>query len=245
VVLSPEETDRRARYRRSILDFVTSDTKKLQSSLGPTDNRKLDEYLSSIREVERQLVKAESESVVINPGMDKPYGVPPDFAEHFKLMSDMMTIAFQADLTRVMTFLMTREGTSRSYREIGIPDGHHPCTHHQGDPEKIEKTTKINTFHVKQLSYYLDKLRSTPDGDGSLLDHSLIMYGAALSDANLHLYTDLPILLVGGGVNGIKGGVHVRFPKRTPLTSLLLTMLDKANVPNIEKLGDSKGRLSI
>ena len=126
VVLSPEETDRRARYRRSILDFVTTDTKKLQTSLGPTDERKLDEYLSSIREVERQLEKAEKESVAINPGMDKPYGVPPDFAEHFKLMSDMMTIAFQADLTRVMTFMMTREGTSRAYREIGIADGHHP-----------------------------------------------------------------------------------------------------------------------
>ena len=129
-IVSAEDQDRRARYRRSILDFVTTDTKKLQSSLGPTDKRKLEEYLSSIREVERQLEKAEKDSVAVNPGMDKPYGVPPDFSEHFKLMTDMMTIAFQADMTRVMTFLMTREGTSRSYREIGIADGHHPCMHH-------------------------------------------------------------------------------------------------------------------
>src|SRR4029450_3163561 len=139
---SAEDLDRPARYRRSILDFIITDTKKLQTSLGPTDRRKLDEYLSSIREVERQLEKTEKEKAAINPGMEKPYGVPPDFGDHFKLMTDMMLIAFQADLTRVVTFMMTREGTSRAYREIGIPDGHHPCTHHLGNPELMEKVTR-------------------------------------------------------------------------------------------------------
>ena len=154
-ILSAEDMDRRARYRRSILDFVTTDTKKLQTSLGPTDKRKLDEYLSSIREVERQLEKAEKDSIAVNPGMDKPYGVPPDFSEHFTLMTDMITIAFQADMTRVLTFLMTREGTSRSYREIGIADGHHPCTHHQGKTDLIEKVIQINEYHTKQLAGWL------------------------------------------------------------------------------------------
>src|SRR5205823_10889998 len=158
VVLSPEAAERQARYRRSILDFVVTDTKKLQTSLGPTDKRKLDEYLSSIREVERQLEKAEKDNAQINPGMDKPYGVPADFAEHFKLLTDMMTIAFQSDMTRVMTFMVTHEGTSRAYREIGIPDGHHPCTHHQGKPDLIEKVSQINEYHTKQLAGFLAKL---------------------------------------------------------------------------------------
>src|SRR6185436_3680759 len=196
-ILSAEDMDRRARYRRSILDFVTADTKKLQSTLGPTDNRKLDEYLSSIREVERQLIKAESESIQIDPGMDKPYGVPPDFGEHFKLMSDMMTIAFQADLTRVVTFLMTREGTSRAYREIGIADGHHPCTHHQGKADLMEKVTQINEYHTKQLAGWLGNLKAAKEGDSNLLDNSMIVYGAGLSDGNRHLHEDLPTLLIG------------------------------------------------
>jgi hypothetical protein len=156
-----------------------------------------------------------------------------------------MVLAWQTDMTRVITFMMGHEMSGRAYPEVGFGDAHHPCTHHQGDPEKIEKTVKINTFHTKMLSYYLDKLRSTSDGDGSLLDHSMILYGAALSDANLHLYTDLPLLLVAGGVAGIKGGEHVRYPKRTPLTNLLVTMLDRAGIPNVEKLGDSTKLLNL
>ena len=154
-------------------------------------------------------------------------------------MADLMVLAWQTDMTRVITFMMGHEMSSRAYPEVGFGDAHHPNTHHQGDPEKIEKTVKINTFHIKMLAYYLDKLHATKDGDGSLLDHSMILYGAALSDANLHLYTDLPLLLVGGGVQGIKGGVHVRYPKRTPMTNLLLTMLDKAGVQGVASLGDS------
>src|SRR5207244_6943662 len=142
---------RRDRFRKSILDFVSEDTKKLQTSLGPTDKRKLDEYLTSVRQIELQLQKAENDNRQIDPGMDKPYGVPADFAEHFKLMSDMITVAFQADLTRVLTFLVTREGTSRPYREIGIADGHHPCTHHRRDPVLLEKVAKINSYHMLQF----------------------------------------------------------------------------------------------
>ena len=151
--MSPEARARQNKFRRSILDFVTDDTKKLQSDLGPTDKRKLDEYLSSIREIERQIEKAEKDNAQIDPGMEKPYGVPADFAEHFKLMTDMITVAFQADLTRVLTFLVTREGTSRAYREIGIPDGHHPLTHHRNDPAMMEKVAQINTYHVQQFAW--------------------------------------------------------------------------------------------
>ena len=148
-------------------------------------------------------------------------------------------------MTRVITFQMGHEMSGRAYPELGFGDAHHPCTHHQGDREKQEKTTQINGLHTKMLAYYLGKLRDTKDGDGSLLDHSMILYGAGLSDANLHLYTDLPLLLVAGGVGGIKGGMHVRYPNRTPMTNLLLTMLDKADVPHVDKLGDSTGRLDL
>jgi hypothetical protein len=160
-------------------------------------------------------------------------------------MADVMVLAYQTDMTRVTTFQMGHEMSLRSYPELGFTDSHHSQTHHHGEGDKIAKVIQINTLHTKMLAYYLDKLRSTPDGDGSLLDHTLIMYGAALSDANLHLYTDLPILLVGGGVNGIKGGQHIKYPARTPLTNLLVTMLDKAGVPKAEKIGDSTGKLDL
>jgi hypothetical protein len=243
LVLPPEEKERQARYRRSILDFVTGDAKKLQSSLGPTDRRKLEEYMSSIRDVEQQLEKAEKENV-IDPGMTKPYGVPPDFAEHFKLMTDMMTIAFQADLTRVITFLMTHEGTSRAYREIGIPDGHHPCTHHQGKPELMEKVTQINEYHTKQVAGWLGSLKSIQDGDCSLLDNSMIVYGAGLSDGNRHLHDDLPTLLIGRGGNYFKPGRRVLVRKETPMSNFHLTLMDRMGVP-VENFGDSSGRLDL
>jgi hypothetical protein len=242
VVLSPEETERKAKYRRSILDFVITDTHKLQSSLGPTDRRKLEEYLDSIREVERQLVKAEQESVAINPGLEKPYGVPPDFAEHFKLMSDMMVIAFQADLTRVMTFMMTREGTSRAYREIGISDGHHPCTHHQGKADLMEKVTQINEYHTKQVAGFLHKLKASQEGESNLLDNSMIVYGAGLSDGNRHLHEDLPTLLIGRGGGYFKPGRRVIFRRETPMTNFHLTLMDRMGVPT-ENFGDATGPL--
>ena len=159
--MTPEERVRQSKYRRSILDFVTDDTHKLETSLGPTDRRKLDEYLSSIREVERQIERAEKDNKQIDPHMDKPYGVPADFGEHFKLMSNMIAIAFQADLTRIVTFLMTREGSSRPYRELGIPDGHHPLTHHRNQPELMEKVRKINEYHVQQFAGFVEKMKAS------------------------------------------------------------------------------------
>src|SRR6202163_2581894 len=167
VVLSPEARARQNKFRKSILDFVSEDTRKLETNLGPTDRRKLDEYLSSIREIELQISKAEKDNAQIDPHMDKPYGVPADFAEHFKLMTDMMTIAFQADLTRVMTFLVTHEGTSRAYRELGISDGHHPLTHHQGRTEYMEKVAQINCYHMQQFAGWIEKLKSIKEGDGA------------------------------------------------------------------------------
>jgi hypothetical protein len=242
--LTPEQRERRTRYRRSILDFITGDTAKLKNDLGATDRRKLDEYLSSIREVERQLEKAERESVVIDPGMTKPYGVPPDFGEHFKLMTDMITIAFQADLTRVLTFLMTREGTSRSYREIGIADGHHPCTHHQGNPDLMAKVTRINEYHTAQLAGWLHKLKNTPEGDSNLLDNSMIVYGAGLSDGNRHLHEDLPTLLIGRGGNVFKPGRRVIYRKETPMANFHLTLMDRMGV-HVDNFGDASGRLDL
>src|SRR5262245_32255341 len=229
----------------SILEAIRSDVRRLRGKLCGADRGKIDQYLEAIRDVERRMQLADKQGDRELPQLESPAGAPEVFSEYFKLMSDLMVLAWQTDMTRVITFMMGHEMSGRAYPEVGFGDAHHPCTHHQGDPETIEKTVKINTFHIKMLSYYLDKLRSTSDGEGSLLDHSMILYGAALSDANLHLYTDLPLLLVAGGVQGIKGGQHVRYPKRTPLTNLLLTMLDKANVQGVASLGDSTKRLEL
>jgi hypothetical protein len=240
--MTPEERARQAKYRRSILDFVTGDTRKLESALGPTDRRKLDEYLSAIREVERQIERAESDNQQIDPHMDKPYGVPADFAEHFKLMSDMIAIAFQADLTRVVTFLVTHEGTSRPYRELGIPDGHHPLTHHRNQPDLIEKVRRINEYHVQQFAGFVEKMKASREGDRSLLDNCMIVYGAGLSDPNAHLHEDLPTLVVGRGGNYFKTGRRVLARRETPMCNLFLTMMDRMGV-RMERFGDSTGRL--
>jgi hypothetical protein len=242
VALSPEARAREAKYRRSILDFVSDDTRKLQGGLGPTDRRKLDEYLSSIRAVETQLEKAERDNAQIDPHMEKPYGVPADFAEHFKLMTDMMTIALQADLTRVMTFLVTHEGTSRAYREIGISDGHHPLTHHQGRMELLDKVTQINCYHVQQFAGWVEKLRSTKEAGGSLLDNCMIVYGAGLSDGNRHLHEDLPTMIVGRAGGTIKTGHRMVFRRETPMCNLFLEMMDRMGV-HMEHFGDSTGKL--
>jgi hypothetical protein len=231
---------------RSILDAINSDVRRLRMKVGGTDRGKIDQYLEAIRDVERrmQLAEKQGEGDLELP-IGSPVGAPEVFSEYFKLMADLMVLAWQTDMTRVITFQMGHEMSGRAYPELGFGDAHHPCTHHQGDPEKQEKTAKINILHTKMLSYYLSQLRATSDGDGSLLDHSMILYGAGLSDANLHLYSDLSLLLVAGGVGGIKGGQHVRYPNRTPMANLLLTMLDKANVPYVDKLGDSTGRLEL
>ena len=240
--LSPEARARRNRFRRSILDFVREDTRKLQGNLGPTDRRKLDEYLTSVRSIEQQIEKAEADGVQVDPGMDKPYGVPADFAEHFKLMTDMITVAFQADLTRVVTFLVTREGTSRPYREIGISDGHHPLTHHRYDPERMEKVVRINRYHVEQFAAWMQKLKAVPEGDSTLLDNSMIVYGAGLSDGNDHTHHDLPTVVAGGGGGFLKTGRRVTYRKETPMSNLFLTMMDRMGV-HAEHFGDATGRL--
>jgi len=240
--LSPEARARQSKFRRSILDFVTDDTRKLQSTLGPTDKRKLDEYLSSIREIERQIEKAEKDNARIDPKMDKPYGVPADFAEHFKLMTDMITVAFQADLSRVLTFLVTREGTSRAYREIGIADGHHPLTHHMNKPELMEKVTQINTYHMQQFAGWVEKLKATKEGDSTLLDNSMIVYGAGLADGNRHTHEDLPTIMVGRGGNFIKTGRRTVYRKETPMSNLFLAMMDRMGA-RVEHFGDSTGHL--
>jgi Protein of unknown function (DUF1552) len=229
---------------RSILDAINSEVKRLRVKVGGTDRSKIDQYLEAVRDVERRMQLAENQGDPEVP-IGNPVGAPEVFSDYFKLMADLMVLAWQTDMTRVITFQMGHEMSGRAYPELGFGDAHHPCTHHQGDQEKQVKTTKINMFHTTMLSYYLGRLRDTSDGDGSLLDHSMILYGAGLSDANLHLYTDLSLLLVAGGVGGIKGGQHVRYPNRTPMANMLLTMLDKADVPYVDKLGDSTGRLEL
>jgi len=246
-----DSTDPKARMaalkdQGSLLDYITGDIDRMETNLGPRDRGKLSEYLDSIRDVERRIQKAEEQNDSVKvPVIQRPSGIPSNFEEHARLMMDLQAIAFQADLTRVITFMMGREGSDRSYREIGISDGHHPLTHHQNDPEKIEKVTQIDTYHVKVFSHFLEKLRSTPDGDGTLLDHSMVLYGSSLCDGNAHTHHNLPLVLVGGGVGQIKGGRHVRYPKETPMNNLLLTMLDKAKVPLPEKFGDGTGELKV
>jgi hypothetical protein len=229
---------------RSILDAVTRDVTRLTTGLGANDRAKLTEWLDAIRDTERRIQVAEEQSSRELPSLERPVGIPATYKEHAKLMFDLQVLAFQADLTRVITFQNAQEGSNRSYPEIGIPDQHHPLTHHRYDPVKMEKVSKINTYHAEMFAYFLNKLQATPDGDGSLLDHLMVLYGSGMSDANVHSTQNLPILLVGGADGAIKGGRHLRYPKDTPLTNLYLTMLDKLKVP-VENLGDSTGKLEL
>ena len=227
----------------SILDYVRENVGRLQPSLGARDKRKLSEYLDGIRDIERRIQRAEQQSAAIKmPFVERPSGIPEEFEDHAKLMSDLLVIAFQTDMTRVITFMLAHEGSNRSYRSIGVLDGHHSVTHHQNDPVKIAKTVKINELHVKTFAYLLEKLQSTPDGDGTLLDHSMILYGSSISDGNAHTHHDLPLVLAGGAAGQIKGGRHIRYPKETPMNNLLLSMLDRASVPT-EQFGDSTGEV--
>lgn len=235
---------RQIRTDRSILDSVTQKVAHLLTGLGPTDRAKLTEYLDAVRDVERHIQMAEEQSSRELPTLERPPGVPSTFIEHARLMIDLQVLAFQTDMTRVITFMTGREFGGRTYREIGIPDGHHSLTHHQYKQEKIDKVIRINIYHAKLLAYYLEKLQSTPDGDGSLLDHMVILYGSSLSDGNLHWHDNLPILLAGGGAGRIQGGRHLRYPQDTPMPNLLLTMLDMLGVP-VESLGDSTGKLDL
>ncbi len=242
-----QSTDPKARLARmkedsSILDFMMEDVSRMKTGLGTRDKGKLTEYLDAIRDIERRIQLAEAQSANFKmPLMSKPGGIPDDFDEHAKLMIDLQVIAFQADLTRVGTLMIAREGSNRSYKQVDVPDGHHSVTHHQNDPEKIAKTIKINEVHVKTFAYYVEKMKSTPDGDGNLLDHSLLLYGSSINDGNKHSHDDLPLVLLGGASGQVKSGRHIAYPAETPMNNLLLTMLDKAGVQT-EKFGDATGR---
>src|SRR6187455_979086 len=233
----------RLRQDKSILDSVTARVKQLQQKLGPTDNTKLTDYLESLRDVERRIQKAEEQSTRQGPELVQPAGVPDGFEPHVKLLYDLQVLAYQADLTRVITFMYGREQTGRPYPQIGIPEPHHPLTHHQNDPSKMEKCTAIQLYHVALFATYLEKLKATPDGDGSLLDHMVLVYGGGISNSDRHTHGPLPTLLLGGGAGTIKGGRHLVFPEHTPLTNLQLTMLNLLGVP-VEKLGDSTGQFT-
>jgi hypothetical protein len=236
-----------SRQDRSILDFVREDTSALQRALGRSDQRKLDEYLYSIREIERRIQTAEKQTLEgkdenRNPQIAKPAGIPVTFEEHAKLMYDLQVVAFQTDATRIISCMVGREGSNRTYRSIGVPEAHHGLSHHLNNPEKIEKISKINVLHAELFAYFIGKMGATPDGDGTLLDHSMIVYGSGLSDGNQHLHHDLPVALFGGGNGTIKGGRHVQYKPETPMTNLFLSMLDRAGVKP-ETLGDSNGRV--
>ena len=227
----------------SILDSVTHELARLVRGLGAGDQAKLHEYFEAIRDVERRIQKAEEQNSREMPAVEQPAGIPDAYEEHAMLMYDLYALAYQADLTRVITFMIGRELSGQNYPQLGIPDGHHPLSHHQNDPAKIVKLTKINTYHVTLFSRFLEKLRSTPDGDGSLLDHVMIIYGCGMSNGNGHIPVNVPILLAGGGSGQIKGGRHLRFAEDTPLENLHLTLMDKLGV-HVEKISDSTERLS-
>lgn len=240
---SPEAHARRLGMRRSILDMVSDNTRKLESDLGTVDRRKLDEYLSSVREIELQVEKAEKDGMVIDPGIEKPYGVPPEFPDYFKLMSDMMVIAFQTDLTRVSTLMVGREGSTRAYPEIGISDGHHPLTHHQGNQVMLDKVRQINSLHLDLFARFLEKLKATREGDSNLLDQSMIVYGSGISDGNVHTHDQLPTVLAGRGGNLLNPGRHIIYQRETPVANLFGSMLERLDV-RPEHIGDSTGRLA-
>lgn len=234
--------DRRAELRKnaSLLDWVREDIARLQNKLGPGDRGKVNQYLDSVREVERRIQKAEAETAKGNlTDLDRPLGVPASYADHAKLMFDLQVLAFQGDVTRVCTFQLARETSTRTYPEIGVADPHHPLTHHRGDPEKMMRVAKINAFHVSLFAYFLEKLKATPDGDGSLLDNTLYMYGSGMGNPDLHDHVNLPIL-VAGGAGKTRGGRHIRYEKAAPLANVHLTMLDRVGV-KLDKFADSTG----
>ena len=236
--------DRQSEFKkdRSILDAITGDLARLQREVGAGDQARVTQYLEAVRAIERRIQLSEQKDTEL-PELERPVGIPESYQEHVELMFDLTALAYQVDMTRVFTFMLGRELNGRAYPEIGIPDSHHGLSHHRYDLEKLAQLAKINTYHVSLFTHFLDELANTPDGDGSLLDHSLLMYGASLSDSNKHSHFDLPLLLVGGGAGQLKGGRHLQYPRDTPMTNLLVSQLDKAGVRLDDGLGDSTGRL--
>jgi hypothetical protein len=229
--------------RASLLDSVRDDITRLQRQLGPEDRVRVGKYLETVREVERRIQKAETQTQETPlPDLDRPVGVPASYAEHARLMFDLQVLALQGDVTRVITFQLARETSNRTYNEIGVADPHHPLTHHGNDPQKVARMAKINAFHVSLFAYFLEKLKSTPDGDGSLLDHSLYLYGSGMGDPNVHDHINLPVLVAGGGAGSQKGPRHIKYAEPTPLANLHLTLLERAGV-RLDAFADSKGRV--
>jgi len=239
-----EERLERISEQQSILDAVMGQVKHLEGHLGPTDRTRVAEYLDTVREIERRIQLAEKQnanSTLAVPA--SPTGIPDDHQAHSKLMFDLMALAFQANITRISTFMMAREVSYRTFPMLGISEGFHPASHHQNNPERLENLTKINTYHVGLMAYFLGKLKATPDGDGNLLDHSLILYGSGMSNSNVHNHAPLPVFVAGGAAGRMKGGRHLKYPEGTPMANLLLTILDKAGVPE-DHVGDSTGLLT-
>jgi hypothetical protein len=239
------EREHRVKTRKSILDFIRDDSKALTSKVGAGDKQKLDEYFTSIREIELRMERASRMPPLPAPaGVKPPEGIPENQAEYLRLMCDLLVLAFQADVTRVCTFAFANEGSNKSYPEIGVNEGHHELSHHGHDPEKIRKVREINRFHIAQLAHLLTRLKSIPEGDGTLLDHCMIAYGSGNSDGDRHNHDDLPILLAGRGGGTIKTGRHLRLAGETPVTNLWASMLDRMDV-RVPFLGDSTGTLSV
>jgi hypothetical protein len=231
------------RHRASLLDSFTTDIARIKQRVGVPDRVRLDQYLDSVRQVEREIERGE-QAVTENktPDLDRPVGVPAAFADHAKLMFDLQILAFQADITRVITFQLTREQSNRTYPDIGVPDPHHPTSHHGNDPVKVAKIAKINTYHVSLFSDFLQRMKATPDGDGSLLDHSIYLYGSGMGNPSLHDHENLPILVAGGAATGLKGGRHIRYEKGTNLANLHLTLLDRVGI-HLDSFVDSTGKI--
>ena len=236
-----EERVARRQRDRSILDSVTDEIADLERQVGVADRVRLTEYLDAVREIERRIQRTEQRSATM-PEIDQPLGVPDSTQEHCRMMYDLQVLAYQADVTRVVTFQLGREVSQRTFPEIGVPDPHHSTSHHLNDPEKLEKIAKIDTFLVQQFAYYLEKLRATPDGDGSLLDQVMVLYGGGISNGNLHIHTSLPLVVGGHGGGQLAGGRHLAYPTGTPHANLLVSLLHKAGLP-VETIGDSTGRL--
>ena len=240
---NPAERRAALRKRASLLDSFNDDLARLQRQLGPGDRARVSHYLETVREIERRIQKAEADTADNPlPDLDRPVGVPAAYADHARLMFDLQVLALQGDVTRVITFQLARETSNRTYPEIGVPDPHHPLSHHGNDPEKIARMAKINAFHVSLFAEFLVKLKATPEGNGTLLDHSLYLYGSGIGNPNIHDHTNLPILVAGGAAGGMKGGRHIKYDKPTPLANLHLTLLDKVGV-HLDSFADSKGKV--
>ncbi|MCE2863698.1 MAG: hypothetical protein RIR76_229 [Verrucomicrobiota bacterium] len=237
-----EERRAALRKRASLLDWVGEDIARLRRELGAGDRARVDGYLETVREVERRIQRAEAEvGERPLPDLDRPPGVPASYGDHARLMFDLQVLAMQGDVTRICTFQLARETSNRTYPEIGVPDPHHPLSHHGNDPDKIARMAKINAFHVSLFAYYLERLKATPEGDGSLLDHSLLLYGSGIGNPNIHDHTNLPVIVAGGAAGGMRGGRHLRYDNPTPLANVHLALLDKVGV-RIDRFGDSSGR---